>query len=145
MAPPEEKLREVNQSAPHDQFITEGGRVAGPNETPIIDVKIPGTSKTLKAHPHDEARVKDHTGTERPVGEYRDNAQDMYGQAKAEASSRAKAAQEQSKAHAQDVATADSPDQVVDEKKQGVMEKMRQLRVSQLLLSVLARNTFVFT
>jgi len=60
----------------------------------------------------------------------------MYGQAKAEASSHAKAAQEQSKAHAQDVATADSPDQVIDEKKQGVMEKMRQLRVSQVSLSV---------
>lgn len=131
IAPTEEKLREVDQSAPHDQFITEGGRVAGHGETPILDVKIPGINKSVKGHPHEEeARVTDHTAdAERPVGEYRDKAQDTFGQAKAEASSRAKAVQAEGKAHAQDVTTAESPEQVADEKKQGVMEKMRQLRV----------------
>lgn len=46
----EEKLRNVDQSASNDQFITKGGRVAGPGETPILDVKIPGISKNIKVH-----------------------------------------------------------------------------------------------
>lgn len=33
--PDQERLRQVDESAPNDQFITEGGRVAGPNETPV--------------------------------------------------------------------------------------------------------------
>lgn len=33
--PDEERLRTVDDSAPNDRFHTEGGRVAGPNETPV--------------------------------------------------------------------------------------------------------------
>lgn len=33
--PDQERLRQVDESAPKDQFVTEGGRTAGPNETPV--------------------------------------------------------------------------------------------------------------
>lgn len=33
--PDEEELRQVNDSAPNDRFVTEGGRHAGPDETPV--------------------------------------------------------------------------------------------------------------
>lgn len=35
-------LAHIDKSAPMDQFITEGGRVAGPVETPIIEARVPG-------------------------------------------------------------------------------------------------------
>lgn len=37
IAPHDEELRSVNDTAPHDQFITQGGRVAQPGETPVFD------------------------------------------------------------------------------------------------------------
>jgi hypothetical protein len=46
--------RPVDRAAPHDQFHTEGGRLAGPNETPVLEGRIPGTDKTVRQHPHDE-------------------------------------------------------------------------------------------
>jgi hypothetical protein len=128
IAPPEDKLREVNQSAPNDQFITEGGRVAGPGETPILEVNIPGTDKYIKAHPHEEVRVKHGNGTERPVGEHVDTLKTKYGEVKEGAISATTAAQESGKAHALDVAAADQPGEVAEEKKQGVFDKMRQFR-----------------
>lgn len=135
MAPPEEKLREVDQSAPNDQFITEGGRGAGPNETPILELKTPGMDKTLKAHPHeDQPRVKSADGNEHPVGEYREGVQEKYSEVKAEGSSPTTGAQAQGKAHAKDVIDADQPNQAADQKKQGVLDKMKQLRVRLLFL-----------
>ena len=47
-------MARVNNSAPQDQFVTEGGHIAGPNETPILEVKIPGMDMWLRQHPHDE-------------------------------------------------------------------------------------------
>jgi len=133
VAPPEEKLREVDQSAPNDQFITEGGRVAGPNETPILEVKIPGTDKTFKSHPREgQSPIKKADGNERPVGEYRDKVQEKYTEVKGEVTSRAGEAQGEGKAHAKDVMDADQPSRAADEKKQGMLDKMKQLRVSLL-------------
>ena len=43
LAPDREALARVNNSAPQNQFVAEGGRIAGPNETPILEAKIPGT------------------------------------------------------------------------------------------------------
>ncbi|KAF7791135.1 hypothetical protein EIP86_002146 [Pleurotus ostreatoroseus] len=67
--PDEERLRNVDDTAPNDQFITEGGRVAGPHETPVLEANIPGTDATVKQHPRDEwgsgARIEQGDGTVR--------------------------------------------------------------------------------
>ncbi|KAF7974468.1 hypothetical protein HWV62_12112 [Athelia sp. TMB] len=41
-------------SAPNGQFITEGGCVAGPNETPVLEARVPGTDHTVTQHPKDD-------------------------------------------------------------------------------------------
>ncbi|PSS29844.1 hypothetical protein PHLCEN_2v2659 [Hermanssonia centrifuga] len=52
--PDEERLRTVDDTAPNDRFYTEGGRTAGPNETPVLEARIPGTDATIKQHPREE-------------------------------------------------------------------------------------------
>lgn len=122
VGPSDELLRNVDQSAPNDQFITTGGRVAGPNETPVFETAIPGTGKTLEMHPkEDQARLVDPDGTQRPVGEVRDQALGQYEQAKDQAATSAAS-------QAQEVAEGDSPLEV-EEKKKGMMGRMRQIRV----------------
>lgn len=48
--PDEEQLRRVDESAPKDQFITEGGRVAGPNETPVRNLTYAGSVYSAYTH-----------------------------------------------------------------------------------------------
>ncbi|RPD56928.1 hypothetical protein L226DRAFT_573722 [Lentinus tigrinus ALCF2SS1-7] len=52
--PDEERLRRIDESAPRDQFVTEGGRLAGPDETPVLEARIPGTDTTVAQHPREE-------------------------------------------------------------------------------------------
>jgi hypothetical protein len=124
IAPTEENLRKVDQSAPNDQFVAEGGRVAGPSETPIPEARIPGTDKNIRDHPYEGFRVKHEDGTERPLAEHIDDAKTKYDEAKEGATSNAITAQEKGKA----VASAEHPGEVAEEKKQGVIDKMRQFR-----------------
>jgi hypothetical protein len=42
LRPDSEALAHVNNSAPQDQFLTEGGRKVGFNETPVPAAKVPG-------------------------------------------------------------------------------------------------------
>ncbi|KZV69328.1 hypothetical protein PENSPDRAFT_676112 [Peniophora sp. CONT] len=42
--PDQDRLQNVDQSAPSDQSITTGGRPAGPNETPVAEASIPGVN-----------------------------------------------------------------------------------------------------
>ena len=134
IAPNEEKLRQVDQSAPNDQFITEGGRVAGPGETPILESGILGTDKKIKAHPHEQVRVKHEDGTERPLDEHIDTAKEKYSEFNERATSSANTAQEKGRA----IASADKPAEVAEEKKHGVIDKMRQFRVRILDLNFVA-------
>ncbi|KAI0707522.1 hypothetical protein C8T65DRAFT_216076 [Cerioporus squamosus] len=64
--PDEERLRRVDESAPRDQFVTEGGRLVGPDETPVLEARIPGTGTTVAQHPREElghgAKVKQENG-----------------------------------------------------------------------------------
>ena len=129
IGPSEDQLRNVDQSAPHDQFITKGGRVANPNETPVLEMKIPGTERTLEMHPkEDQARLLNPDGTQRPIGEVRDQAMGQYEQAKDQAVPLANQATTNVVSQVQEVADADSPVEI-DEKKRGVIGKMRQIRV----------------
>lgn len=139
IAPSDDKLRQVDQSAPNDQFVTEGGRVAGPGEVPVLESSILGTDKKIKVHPHEELRVKHEDGTERPVGDHVDDAKAKYTEVNEAANSTAISAQEKGKA----VASADQPSEVVEEKKHGVMDKMRQFRVCISYLNFVAIFTLL--
>ncbi|KAI0781790.1 hypothetical protein C8Q75DRAFT_790036 [Abortiporus biennis] len=67
--PDEERLRNVDQSGPSDKFVTEGGRYAGQDETPILEARVPGTDTTVKQHPKEDigrgATVVQGDGTEK--------------------------------------------------------------------------------
>ena len=60
--PPQERLDKVDDPAPKDQFVTEGGRTttAQAGETPVLEANIPNPVPgrddgwTVKQHPHDE-------------------------------------------------------------------------------------------
>lgn len=79
LRPTDEQLRHVDESGPRDQFITEGGRVAGPNETPVPEVTIPGTHTTVAQHPHqplgDGAKITTGDGDVRSGGSVMQEAQ----------------------------------------------------------------------
>ncbi|OJT01692.1 hypothetical protein TRAPUB_7748 [Trametes pubescens] len=52
--PDADRLAQVDESAPRDQFVSEGGRLVGPDETPVLEARIPGTDTTVAQHPHEE-------------------------------------------------------------------------------------------
>jgi len=130
IAPTSEQLRNVDQSAPDDEFITAGGRPAGPGETPVPEFSVPGTSKTLQQHPKEnEPRIVDADGTKKGVGEATQQAQGQYGELR----DRAGQIGAEAGHKAQDYADTDSP-QDVEEKKTGMREKMRQMGVSPIFI-----------
>ena len=113
--PDEEQLARVDDTAPHDQFITEQGRTAGLNETPTLEARIPGTDKSVTQHPNDDlgtgARLKDTNGHVK-TGE----------QAYAEGS-------EQAKRLAQEGVTGVQNGISDVEKKPGLMDRVRGMKV----------------
>ena len=81
IAPPEHRLATVDESAPKDQFVSKDGRHVGPDETPVLETRIPGTDHKIERHPRDEQTVvRDEFG--QPVG----TAGEIYEQRKTEAS-----------------------------------------------------------
>jgi hypothetical protein len=69
--------------------------------------------------------VKHENGTERPLDEHVDTAKEKYTEVTERATSSAITAQEKGKT----VASADQPSEITEEKKRGVIDKMRQFRV----------------
>lgn len=70
----------MDEPAPAEEFVTAGGRKAGPGETPVLDVKIPGTDIDIEQHPRaDDAKVKTGEGEQKSgtqiFGEGQDAAQ----------------------------------------------------------------------
>lgn len=155
IAPPQDRLSHVDETAPNDQFITEGGRVAGPNETPVLEGRVPFTDKQVRHHPHeDDAYILNEDGSRKPVGEARREAQgtvqqgmEMYQGAKKEALNQgvdtmkrpekreevmglAKEKKDQAAAEARATANEaqDMSPEEREQKKGGVMGKMRQMR-----------------
>jgi hypothetical protein len=76
--------------------------------------------------------VKHEDDTDRPLDEHVDAAKTKLGEVKERATSSATDAQEKGKAHALDVASAQQPGEVAEEKKQGMMDRMRHFRVCPL-------------
>ncbi|KAI0744977.1 hypothetical protein C8Q76DRAFT_764414 [Earliella scabrosa] len=52
--PSEDALRRIDETAPEHTFITEGGRKAGPDETPVPEVQLPGTDIRVAHHPRSD-------------------------------------------------------------------------------------------
>ena len=116
----------MDQSAPHDEFITAGGRSVGPEETPVPDLSVPGTSKTLQQHPKENgARIVDADDTKKSVGEATQQVEGRYEESKDRAYQTGAEAVNKAQGHAD----TDSP-QEAEEKKVGMREKMRQMGVS---------------
>ncbi|EIN12698.1 hypothetical protein PUNSTDRAFT_97516 [Punctularia strigosozonata HHB-11173 SS5] len=128
--PSEEQLRNVDQTAPSDQFVTEGGRTIGPNDgTPVPEVRVPGTGHRVAQHPHEPlgegAAVKTEDGQVRRGGELRDQAYDTAQQAKDRAT-------QEAQANANDIAnTTNGIPENEEEKgagKRTVMDRLRGVR-----------------
>ncbi|KAJ2922652.1 hypothetical protein H1R20_g14446, partial [Candolleomyces eurysporus] len=94
IAPHPDKLAEVDRPAPHDQWVTEGGRVVGTNETPVLQLKgkapvvgqgegeqVLGTQAAeIKMHPKHDTQPTLHTegGTHVPIGTAAQDARSKY-------------------------------------------------------------------
>ncbi|TDL15269.1 hypothetical protein BD410DRAFT_778263 [Rickenella mellea] len=52
--PDQDRLQKVDHPAPDSQFHTAGGRVAGNDETPVVEARVPGTEVNVRQHPREE-------------------------------------------------------------------------------------------
>ena len=130
IAPTDEQLRNVDRSAPDDEFITSGGRPVGPDETPVPEVSVPGTSKTLQQHPNgNEPRIMDANGTSKRVGEVTQQVEGRYGESKDRAHHIGAEAVDKAQSYAETESSQES-----EEKKMGMREKMRQMGVSYIFV-----------
>ena len=123
--PTEEQLGNVDCLAPDDEFITAGGRPAGPlGETPVPELSVPASaSKTLQQHPDEnDTHMIDTDGTKKDIRETIKQAQGQYGKLKEQLSPK-------TGHRAQDFLDTDSS-QEAEEKKMGMREKIRQMGVS---------------
>ncbi|KAI0311876.1 hypothetical protein OF83DRAFT_1068125 [Amylostereum chailletii] len=71
--PDQDALANVDQSAPADQFDSAGNRKAGPNETPVAELNIPGVNGSIQHHPEQGTQIH-HNGQQVPAGEAVDRA-----------------------------------------------------------------------
>ncbi|RXW16225.1 hypothetical protein EST38_g9633 [Candolleomyces aberdarensis] len=92
LAPHPDKLAEVDRPAPHDQWVTEGGRVVGTNETPVLQLKgkapavgegeqgVGTQAAEIKMHPKHDTQPTLHTegGTHVPLGTAAQDARSKY-------------------------------------------------------------------
>ncbi|TFK83404.1 hypothetical protein K466DRAFT_665853 [Polyporus arcularius HHB13444] len=128
--PDEERLRRVDDSAPRDQFVSEGGRLVGPDETPVLEARIPGTGTTVAQHPREElgqgAKVKQENGEVRSgasaINEAQERANETIEQGKTEA--------QRQKEDVNNIVGDPVPDnrEEADAKKSGLMNKIRGVR-----------------
>lgn len=143
IAPSNEALENVDQSAPNDQFVTEEGRKAGPGETPVLEARVPGTGHTIAQHPkEDEAIVKSEEGRERPIGEVKAEGKEKYQQFRAQGATTGNQVLEESQSQARDLQNSESPEEV-EVKKQGMMDRVRQMRVSFFDITLTAYTNLV--
>lgn len=112
LRPDEEGLTRVDHAAPQDQFVTEGGRVVGPGEKPVLDAKLPFDT-SLKHDPDAPQPTVERHGEVRGVGDVVDSGrQQFYG---------AKGAVDPHISDAKDIAT--DPSTSAEQKKEGLYDK----------------------
>ncbi|KAF8983170.1 hypothetical protein BDQ17DRAFT_1549062 [Cyathus striatus] len=123
LAPDAERLARVDESVPNDPFVTEGGRIAGKDETPVLEARVPGTDAHIKQHPKEEG-VLSHGGEERPLGDMHDEASRRAQELREEAIIRKEEGRERAAQEIDD--TEDMGD--AKEKGRGVMDRVRDMR-----------------
>jgi len=129
--PYEERMRQVDDAAPHNEFVTEGGRrTTDTSETPVLEARIPDPRPgnegdfTVKQHPHGEfgkgAQIHD------PQGNVRSGA-DAYDQAQNQAQGLADQGQKRAQAEADQLRAeqdkTDDPNAKKDIAKSGLKER----------------------
>lgn len=77
LRPDQERLAQVNHSTPQDHFVTEGGRVAGPGEKPILDAKLPFDT-SFKHDPDAPQPTVERRGEVRAVGDVIDSGRQQF-------------------------------------------------------------------
>lgn len=75
--PDQERLSKVNHSAPQDQFVTEGGRKAGPGEKPVLEANLPFDT-TVKHDPDVPQPTVERRGDVRGVGDVIDSGRQQF-------------------------------------------------------------------
>ncbi|KAL0948737.1 hypothetical protein HGRIS_008869 [Hohenbuehelia grisea] len=130
LRPDEERLRRTDEAAPQDQFITEGGRVAGPNETPVLEAGVPGTDHRVAQHPHEPlgsgAKVKTEDGDVMSGDTAYRKARTQAEEHKERGADIAQREKDQLQRDAQEARDRDDVDPEV--KKQGVFDRLRGYR-----------------
>lgn len=71
--PDQERLQQVDQSAPSDQFVSAGGKPVGPNETPVAEASIHGINGAVRHHPDGGVHIEK-DGQKYSVDEAKQNA-----------------------------------------------------------------------
>ncbi|KAG2338803.1 hypothetical protein BDR05DRAFT_951623 [Suillus weaverae] len=134
LRPGKEELAHVDEAAPQDEFVTEGGRKVGPSETPVLQAKVPGTDTVVEHHPRvDDVTVTTGDGSQKSgkqiVGEGRaaaadvkDNAKDTAFQAQDTAQEKADQARQQGNVEG---AGPDTSSSETEKKKRGLKERIR--------------------
>lgn len=112
LRPDEEQLARVNHSAPQDQFITEGGRPAGPGEKPVLETKLPFDT-SLKHDPDAPQPTVERRGDVRGVGDVIDSGRQQ--------ASDLRGAVDPHVSQTRDIAT--DPSMSTEQKKQGLYDK----------------------
>ncbi|QRV89055.1 hypothetical protein RhiJN_17073 [Ceratobasidium sp. AG-Ba] len=65
--PNPEQLAHVDDAAPSDQWKSADGKIVGPNETPVLQVKNPVGGGDIQHHPHEGTSVGYNDGTRKDV------------------------------------------------------------------------------
>ncbi|KAF5347588.1 hypothetical protein D9756_010708 [Leucocoprinus leucothites] len=132
LAPSEEALRRADEVGPDNEFVTEGGRRVGPEETPVLEARVPGTDSTIRRHPHeDEAFVHTQEGERRPMSDVRQEATTRAGDLVEEGMRRGDRvgdeAHSRARGHVEDIQEAEQPEAEARAKKTGFMGKMKDM------------------
>ncbi|TBU29364.1 hypothetical protein BD311DRAFT_269060 [Dichomitus squalens] len=129
--PDEERLRQIDDTAPRNQFVSEGGRVVSPDETPVLEARIPGTNTTVAQHPREElghgAKVTTGNGETLSGAQAKDEAQRRAN----ETTDRARAEGQRQADELNDTVNGDavpSDREDAEAKKSGLMNKLRGYR-----------------
>jgi len=127
--PDEHAMSKVDDPAPHNQFVTAGGRTIGHEETPILEARLPGTNTTIQNDP--SAPQPTVQGPHVPhgrqhLGQVMEEGRATQQHAKGRAFEEAEHAKNETQLAAQRAQAGD--DATVEEKKNGFMDKVRGIR-----------------
>ncbi|TFK64315.1 hypothetical protein BDN72DRAFT_846705 [Pluteus cervinus] len=127
ISPDEEAMRDIDKAAPSDTFHTSEGRTAGPEETPVLEARLPGTDAKVQQHPReDQPIMQGEDGERMDLSQVRDNGQTFKDEAKQHVAGEGQALREEA-ADATERAR-DGDDVALEDKKGGLMDRVRGIR-----------------